>query len=253
MSKVIEGYRGPYNPDETKPYKVSRSKIDLFMECPRCFYLDRRLGVPRPEGFPFNINKAIDTLLKKEFDAHRAAGSRHPLMETYGIEAVPFAHEDMDQWRENFVGVQYLHRPTSLLVFGAVDDVWKNADGELAVVDYKATSKRGEVSLDADWQITYKRQMEVYQWLLRRNDFAVSDTGYFVYCNGRDDAAAFDGKIEFDIKIIPYTGSDDWIEPTLRRLHATLNSDEVPPATADCDYCNFYTKREATLSSAQAA
>ena len=84
-----------------------------------------------------------------------------------------------------------------------MDDLWKNAQGELIVVDYKSTSKDGEVNIDAEWQGAYKRQMEFYQWLLRKNGFKVSDTGYFVYCNGRRDREAFDGKLEFDIKIIP--------------------------------------------------
>ena len=46
--------------------------------------------------------------------------------------------------------------------------------GELIVVDYKATSKDGEVTLDAPRQDGYKRQMEFYQWLLRCNGFTVS-------------------------------------------------------------------------------
>jgi len=77
------------------------------------------------------------------------------------IDAVPFAHENMNVWRENFKGVQYLHEPTNLLITGAVDDIWVNKQGELIVVDYKATSKNDEVNLDAEWQDGYKRQMEI--------------------------------------------------------------------------------------------
>ena len=127
--------------DDTKQFKVSRSSIELFVECPCCFYLNNRLGIRRPSGPPFNINKAVDTLLKKEFDIHRTGKTSHPLMIKYGIDAVPFQHELMDQWRENFKGVQYLHEPTNLLITGAVDDIWVNPSGELIVVDYKATSK----------------------------------------------------------------------------------------------------------------
>src|SRR3972149_10504652 len=59
---------GLYNPKDKKPFKLSRSKLELFTECPRCFYLDRKLGVGRPPGFPFALNSAVDALLKKEFD-----------------------------------------------------------------------------------------------------------------------------------------------------------------------------------------
>jgi hypothetical protein len=81
--------------------------------------------------------------------------------------------------------------------------------------------------------------MEIYQWLLRRNGLHVSDTGYFVYCTGRPDAEAFDAKIDFDINLIAYEGDDGWVESTIFDLHKCLNSDEIPAAGRDCDYCKY--------------
>src|SRR3989339_2177686 len=88
-----------YIPDSSLPFRLSRSKIDLFINCPRCFYLDRRLGVGRPPGFPFSLNSAVDKLLKKEFDIYRAKASSHPLMAKYKIDAVPFKHDNLEDWR----------------------------------------------------------------------------------------------------------------------------------------------------------
>ena len=232
--------RNLYDPRAAEPFRVSRSRIDLFLNCPRCFYIDRKLGVDRPPGFPFSLNSAVDALLKKEFDMHRAQGSRHPLMEHYGLDAVPLKHERMDEWRDSLRrGIQYHHRTTNLVITGGVDDIWVEPNKELIIVDYKATSKSGEVSLDADWQIGYKRQMEIYQWLFRQNNFPVSSTGYFVYCNGNADAKAFDGKLEFDIKLIAYTGKTDWVEGVLTDLHKCLMSNSIPMPGRDCDYCAY--------------
>ncbi|MEK7554779.1 MAG: PD-(D/E)XK nuclease family protein [Patescibacteria group bacterium] len=232
--------RNLYDPKSKEPFRLSRSKIDLFLNCPRCFYLDRRLGVGQPPGFPFSLNSAVDTLLKKEFDIHRAKGSAHPLMKAYGLDAVPLAHEKMDVWRDALGGgITYHHPETNLFITGGVDDVWVAPDGELIIVDYKATSKTGEVSLDADWQIGYKRQMEVYQWLFRKNGFKVSSTGYFVYCNGDADKTAFDAKLEFSIKLIPYEGNDAWVEQAVKDAHACLTGDSIPKTGLDCDYCKY--------------
>lgn len=231
--------RNIYNPSSAAPFKLSRSKIDLFLNCLRCFYMDRRLGVDRPPGFPFALNSAVDALLKKEFDIHRAKKTSHPLMDKYGIDAIPFEHHDLKEWRENFGGVRYHHEPTNFIITGAVDDVWVNPKGELIVVDYKSTSKETEVNLEADWQIGYKRQMEIYQWLLRKNGHKVSNIGYFVYCNGKTDREAFDGKLDFDITILDYKGDDSWIEGTISDIHKCLGANVVPKANLDCDYCAY--------------
>ena len=160
-------------------------------------------------------------------------------MSAYKIDAIPFQHPELDTWRENFKGVRFLYKPANFTVTGAVDDVWIKPEGELIVIDYKSTSKDGEVSIDAPWQIGYKRQMEVYQWLFRQNGHKVSNTGYFVYVNGKTDCKAFDGKLEFDVKIIPYIGDDSWIEKTIKAIRECLLDDRVPSPSPNCDYCAY--------------
>lgn len=247
----------PYQPGQTALFKVSRSKIELYMQCPRCFWLDVRLKIKRPSGPPFNINKTIDELFKKEFDRHRLAGTPHQIMLDNQIKAVPYQHQDLNKWRENFVGVFFLHEPTNLYVFGAVDDVWVNDRGELMVVDYKATSKNREVDIDSDWQISYKRQVEVYQWLLRQNGFTVSDTAYFVYANARFDVDGFGDRLEFNTKLIPYNAKDSWVEPTLTAMKACMDGEMPKVGTAAmggvCEFCSYARQRtELTLSAVKA-
>jgi len=232
--------KNKFDPNSTEPFRLSRSKIDLFINCPRCFYLDRKLGVGQPPGYPFSLNSAVDKLLKKEFDIHRAKGETHPLMKKYGIDAVPLTHTMMNEWRDSLRGgITYRMPGTNIVVTGGVDDVWVNPEGEYIIVDYKATSKDEEVTLDADWQIGYKRQMEIYQWLFRKNGFTVSPTGYFVYCNGSTDKEAFDGKLEFDVKIIPYTGDDSWVEKAITDAIDCLKADALPDSGPDCDFCKY--------------
>ena len=231
--------RNLYQPESKEPYKLSRSAIELFVQCPRCFYLDRRLGRGRPPGFPFNLNSAVDALLKKEFDIYRERKEFHPVVEQNGIDAIPFQHPDLEKWRSNTSGVRYIHPQTNFLVYGAVDDIWINKSGELIVVDYKATSKIDEVALDQEWQDGYRRQAEVYQWLLRKNGFSVSSTAYFYYCNGERGRDRFDGRLEFRVSILPYKGSDAWIEPVLLKVKQCLDADAVPKNGDDCDYCQY--------------
>lgn len=237
----------PYQPGQSEPFKLSRSKIELYKQCKRCFWLDVRLKIKRPDTPPFRINQAIDELFKKEFDTYRVKGEPHPLMLENKVRAIPFQHKDLDKWRHNFTGVTYLHPETNLHIFGAIDDVWVNDDGELIVVDYKATAKDREVSISADWQISYKRQMEVYQWLLRQNGFKVNATGYFVYTNGRLDLDGFNDTLQFTTKVIPYAGNDVWVDPTITAMKDCMEGDM--PEVGDnimggpCAYCTYARQR----------
>lgn len=242
MSQYYSGKRtrNIYDPHSHDPFKLSRSKLERFIECPRCFYIDRRLGVDRPPGYPFTLNSAVDALLKKEFDIYRAKGQPHPIITKYNVDAKPVHHKDLQTWRENFKGIQYHHKPTNLIITGAIDDLWQNSSGEFIVVDYKSTSKAEDiVALDKDWQDGYKRQMEIYQWLLRQNGLKVSDTGYFVYCNGDTAKETFDAKLEFELTLIAYHGDDSWVEKAITDAHKCLCSNSVPFASPDCDYCRY--------------
>ena len=163
-------------------------------------------------------------------------------MKKYKIDAIPFSHPDLSTWRDDhyrYIGASVLHDKTNFLVTGIIDDIWKDTKDNLLIVDYKATSTSKEISLEDKWKQGYKRQMEIYQWLFRKNGFKVSDTGYFVYCNGKTDIEAFDAKLEFDIKLIPYKGDTSWVEGTIKDAIECLQADKLPESGKDCDFCKY--------------
>jgi hypothetical protein len=225
--------------------RISRSKIDDFLKCPRCFRLDRHGGVSRPGSYPLTLNLAVDRLLKDEFDQYRALGRPHPLMQRHGIRAVPFRHPDLDRWRSNFQGLSTDLPGTDLTVSGAVDDVWGREDGELHVVDYKAIATKEAPSLEGAARASYRRQAEVYQWLLRRQGFKVSSCAYFVFVNGRKDVGRFGDRLKFSSSIVSHDGDDAWVEDTLRSIDRVLQSAELPPPSPACDFCKYRRKAAA--------
>jgi CRISPR/Cas system-associated exonuclease Cas4 (RecB family) len=231
--------RGLFKDDTETPFKISRTQIEAFVECPRCFYLNHRHGIRRPPGPPFTINMLVDRLLKKEFDVHRLAGTAHPIMIEHALDAVPFQHAMIDDWRNNFKGMTWLDPRNNLKITGSVDDIWQHRyNNKLIVVDYKATAKNGDVTLDDEWKISYKRQMEIYIWLLRKQNLDVDDRGFFLYANGHD-GDGFDHKIKFDVSLLPYVGNCDWIEPILLRIKACLMQPSLPSAPDDCEFCGY--------------
>lgn len=242
MNKYRQRKGNLYQKNLEKPFSISRSKIDLFLECPRCFYLDRKLGLGRP-GMPgFALNSAVDALLKNEFDLLRKSGQRHELMIKYGIDAIPFSHPDLPIWRDDvyrYVGASVLHKPTNLLICGIIDDLWINKQKELIVVDYKSTSTSAIISLEDEYKQGYKKQMEVYQWIFRQMGFNVNGTGYFVYANAGKNRDKFDARLEFELQIISHKGDISWIEPTVIEIKKCLDSDSIPESNSDCEFCMY--------------
>ncbi|MBS0606513.1 MAG: PD-(D/E)XK nuclease family protein [Verrucomicrobia bacterium] len=242
---------GLYNVNLSEPFRLSRFKVDLFCQCPRCFYLDRKLGVSKPSGAPFTLNNTVDTLLKREFDSYREKGIVHPFLKEKGIEAVPFAHPEIEDWRNNKVGIQYLHLSTNFCLYGAIDDVWLLPTGELAIVDYKAKStteeitlepkrkKNGEIVKTDRYLISYQKQIEFYQWLFQMKGFKVSKTAYFVFANALKDSESFVDRLEFERVLISHEGDTSWIEPTIKAAFNCLNSEDLPESGHECDFCKY--------------
>lgn len=218
---------------------LSRTKVELFLTCPRCFWLDQVAKVAQPPGYPFNLNNAVDQLLKNEFDRFRGGGTVPPRLAREGLSLVPADHPELGLWRQNFRGIRVQDADTGLTVFGAIDDLWIDGKGTYYVVDYKATSKKEEVSLDADWQISYKRQVEFYQWLLRQRGLRVSDEAWFVYANGIRDEEPFDDMLRFRTRLLAYVGNDAWVQPTLARIAQCLQMPHPPQPAPDCAYCHY--------------
>ncbi|NGX63649.1 MAG: hypothetical protein KR126chlam6_01062 [Candidatus Anoxychlamydiales bacterium] len=245
-----------FNMNSLEPMPLSRSKIDLFLKCPRCFYLDRKLGISQPSGAPFTLNNAVDALLKKEFDIHRKNKTLHPFQIENDINAIPFDHSDIEIWRNNRKGIRYHHKSTNFEVYGAIDDVWVTSEGELIIVDYKAKAskddpstflvpkrkKTGEIKNTEKYKISYKKQLEIYQWLFRKNGFKVSNISYFIFANAQKDKDSFNDKLDFEKHLIAYEGNDDWVEPTLLAIYEFLNRDSLPEEDTNCDYCNYRNK-----------
>ena len=251
-------YKKQYNPNRSSEWnyggpkwRLSRSKIDFFFECPRCFYLDNKLGTKRPSFPSFNLNIAVDELFKKEFDVHRQAKTAHPIMKKYGVDAVPFLHKNMDMWRDPFVGIEYAEPETGLVVSGGVDDIWVTKDDTLIIVDYKSTSKAGSITelSDSPWDQQYTRQLGVYRWLLEQNGFKVAQKGYLVYANASKDVDAFDDTLTFETTLVPVDTDTAWIVPTLRKIKTCLDSEALPAIGESCEFCPY---REASGKKLQA-
>jgi hypothetical protein len=195
----------------------------------------------------FLLNTATDTLLKKDFDKYRELQKPHPFMERHGLgHLVPFKHDDFDTWTKSLqLGLRTDHQASNFIIGGGLDDVWHDPEtDEIFIVDYKSTAGRRNddktalepISLFGAYKKAYKRQMDMYQWILRQNGFNVSNTGYFLYVNG--DQHFENGMLEegvdkalmrFNVQLITYEANDSWIEGKIMELRSCLHQEGCPP------------------------
>lgn len=230
-----------------EPPVLSRTALEEFLKCPRCFYLHRRKGLKQLSRIPLTLAVATDALLKNEFDAIRGTDASHPVWDANQLHVRAFAHPDLETWRSNFKGLRVTHAPTGATIFGAVDDLWQHLDtGELHIVDYKSTSKQGTPDLEGGFGAGYKRQIEIYQWIYRQAGFAVSPIGYFLYVNGSKEGGFYlesEGRMRFVTTLLAHEGNTDWVEDCITEAVACFQGEQLPASTTDCDTCRYVTER----------
>jgi len=250
-------HRGQFDPTNPNPYELSRSRVESFIQCPACFYLIQVKGVKYPSIPGFNINEATDVLLKRDFDKYRGKDTTHPFLINQGLShLVPFQHEDFEKWTQSLhfgaAGrMHHVHEETNLKVGGGLDDVWLNTKtNKLHIVDYKSTSQKTEgkeITLDDPWKESYKRQMDLYVWIMRKMGFDVDSLGYFLYCDGDrfsdyDFLGEGDASMRFAMSLIPYETSLDWIEPTLKNISDCLLQSDIPKHSEGCEFGALYSQ-----------
>ena len=103
--------------------KISRSGLKLFLDCPRCFWLNVHHKIKRPPGYPYTLSAAVDYLVKQEFDKYRVDGKLPPVFAKEGLDAKLFVDEKLHDWRNNFRGVSYFDEDLNAILYGAVDDI----------------------------------------------------------------------------------------------------------------------------------
>ena len=227
--------------------KISRTGVEDSLHCKRCFVLKHKHKL-RLDSFPFTLNIAIDNLCKNEFDHYREKEQPHPLFVEHNIDALPFKHPEMDNWR-NFRkgGVYFKNENKGYHFWGAVDDVWQQSDGKLILSDIKSTAKNKfdweETWTRWDYPKAYKRQLEMYQWLFRQNGFDVSNTAYLVYYNGLKNEPMFNQTLKFQLHLVKLECNDDWVENAILNAKTLLEQDELPRGSKRCDTCQYLKKR----------
>lgn len=221
-------------PRVSNTLKISRSGLKLFLDCPRCFWLDLHHKIKRPPGYPYTLSAAVDYLVKQEFDKYRATGDLPPVFANAELDAKLYAGEELSEWRNNFKGISYFNEDLNAILYGAVDDVLEFSDGSLAVVDYKSSGSK-EITIYDD----YQKQMDVYTHILNRKGFQTQPHAYFVFYQVQKDGGGFKNVLPFKEMLKTVDVHPDWVEDVFERAVETARQDTPPVNPNHCDHCHY--------------
>ena len=228
-----------YQPKQQEIYQISRSSIQSYLECPRCYYLEIVLGIKKPSGLPLPINMAIDSILKKEFDHYREKQIPHPEVQKFLIDPIkPYNGGEFIGWRK---GAKVIHHKTNFEILGKFDDVWCNEDNtKLFLADYKggAVSSSGVSELHQ----SFRNQMDIYLWIAKQLDPRMTNRTFFYYKKLKKED--FMDKSKFITEIVEYIANDAWVEETILNLKKCLDNTSPPKANEECKHCQYISKIE---------
>jgi len=215
--------------------QLSPNSLNLYLECPHCFWLEKKMGIRRPPPYPYALNAAVDVLLKEEFDDYRSKNQPHPLLVENNIPAKLFKNQDLlDQWRSNFSGIRYYHPELQATLFGAVDDILEFPDGKLAPLDYKSTGSKVANVYDR-----FQLQLDIYTYLLEKNGFQTPRKGYLAFYVV-DKNNGFIDRLPFKKELHSIDTNPDDIYDLFKEAVALLKKDKPPAHNQDCKFANWF-------------
>lgn len=218
----------------SKPIQLSPNSLNLFLECPHCFWLDKNLGIKRPPPYPYALNSAVDGLLKEEFDTYRSKNLPHPLIAEHNIKAHLFPNQKLlNQWRDNFAGIRYFDRELSATLFGAVDDVLEFSDGKIAPLDYKSTGSRVANVYDR-----FQLQLDTYTFLMEKNGFKTPRKGYLAFYIV-DKTRGFIDRLPFRKEVVEIDTNPSDIYEIFKDAVNCLRQASPPKHSSDCQFSKW--------------
>ncbi|MBT3281611.1 MAG: hypothetical protein HN374_01415 [Cryomorphaceae bacterium] len=211
-------------------YKFSPSSLSLLKDCPRCFWLKFNKDIKRPDTIFPSLPSGMDKILKVHFDNFMKNGELPPeLSELKGYKL--FDDEELLKiWRSNFKGIQWTDKKGNLFR-GAVDNILVKGK-KLVVLDYKT---RG-YPLKEDTHEHYQDQMDIYNFLLRKNGYETEEYTYLIFYHPHK--VEENSHVCFNTDIVKIKVNIKNAENIFKKAVKVLG-DEMPEASEECSFCKW--------------
>lgn len=213
-----------------KIIRLSPSSLNLFLECPRCFWLQMNENIHRPRGIFPSLPGGMDLVIKDYFDKYREKDELPPELQGKIEGKLLHDHVLLNKWRNWRTGLEYTDETLGVTLFGALDDCLQIGN-KFVPLDYKT---RGSAPKEGDSQKYYGNQLDCYSLMLEENGHPVGQIGYLVYYY--PEHVEENGTVIFNVKPVELTIDPNRARQTLKNAIKLL-SGPIPPHHTECEYC----------------
>ena len=216
--------------------KLSPSTLNLFLECPRCFWLDKVKGVKRPRGIFPSLPGGMDRVIKAHFDIFRAKNALPPELAGNNFDGVKLFTDQaqLEKWRNWRTGLVYQDSDSSILS-GALDDLLVK-DNCYIPFDYKT---KGSVTTEEDAVKYYQNQLDCYTLLLHENKMPSAGYAFLLYYSPK--TVHENGAVLFELQAIKIPTDKERARETFKKAVALLKG-PLPAVNGRCEYCAWLTQ-----------
>jgi len=128
-------------------------------------------------------------------------------------------------------GIEYFDEENDVMLHGAVDNILENK-GKLIVLDFKT---RG-FELKEDTASHYQNQLDLYNFLLRKNGFETHDYSFLLFYV--PDGITENGEFIFNTELVKMNVDTDNAEVLFKKAIEMIKG-KMPEASKECEFCKW--------------
>lgn len=219
------------------PTRLSPSQLNLFNDCPRCFYRHHVLGHKRPRGIFPSLPGGMDRKIKDYYDKYRKKHKLPPEIAKH-VEGELMPDLDlMNKWRNWRTGLVYEDAKLDATLIGALDECLLDGPeggGFYIPLDYKT---RGSAPTMESSKEYYGTQLSCYNLMLEANGYKVRDYAYLVYYYPKE--VHKKGVVDFYTTVMKIDASADFGRDVFERALKVLKGKKEPESAEGCEYCGY--------------
>lgn len=228
MDERVPSTRKPKN----NKIRLSPSALNLFLQCPRCFWLEKNKRIKRPRGIFPSLPSGMDSVIKKYFDSFRVKGDMPPEIKGKMRGELFSDISTLDKWRNwRKSDLHYEDMESGTILVGALDDCLVE-DGFYIPLDYKTRGYK----LKGDPRRYYQNQLDCYCLMLDYSCFKTKGLAYLLYYWPEE--VQQNGIVRFHVEPIKIETNIESAKKTVRDA-VKLLSLPMPKSNPDCEYCNL--------------